>query len=568
MRSFSSSDDSPPSSVSPQPSTASANTKEIDSSQSTTTSGVTQEESSSLSATAVSTPGLTASYSQSTSPSSVFGTLCQPIDLAQPVNSYQHQQQPSDGLSVDCASEFDVNEAAKRLSMATSDPIDSTVSGEDKTTKKSSKEISESALRFHANYQRHPKPPYPYTGMVIHAIYSAPEKCLTLSGVSHKLQEMFDFFKGTYKGWKDSVRHNLSHNACFVKGGRSTDPDSKGNLWYVDISKAPLNCFKLQDTPVARRGNWAQDLHVQLGVPEIHVPSKKRTVSADTRELSCVVNRDRNETSSVYSDDVFSSSSPESDSSYPVPLSITPISTVSEEFPSASYNESLTETREPALFSDTSFEDQAAGPIRPGKASRQSKRFNPTWSRRNKDDLMKSIARKAAKTTSLNKDETTKQNPSTLYQFQHYLPSQAYPHPQYSQQLSHQPQYFPEPSLYHQQFSRWNSYDQLSQFQPPVYQTAYPWLPTYDRQQQYYPGYQYFPGQPEEYSQCSYPFSSWNHASYQEPYYQQTADDLATAMKVLSQQQGPVDLSFSEEPKQDSPEDKPLIKEEDGSPVF
>ncbi|XP_061175595.1 forkhead box protein H1-like [Saccostrea echinata] len=579
MRSFSSSDDSPPSSVSPQPPTPSLLSikseeviKEADSTshcpQSTTTSNVTQENSSSSSGKDVSTSGLTAPYSRSasTSLSSVLGTLCQPIDLASTVTSYQHHHQSGDSLSVDCTSEFDVNEAAKRLSMATSDPLDQTTSGEDKTTKKkSSKEISDSAVRFHANYQRHPKPPYPYTGMVIHAIYSAPEKCLTLSGVNHKLEEMFDFFKGSYKGWKDSVRHNLSHNACFVKGGRSVNPDSKGNLWHVDISKAPMNCFKLQDTPVARQGNWAQDLHVQLGVPEIHVPSKKRTVLAiaDTRELSCDVNRDQNETSSVYSDEVFSSSSPESDFSYQAPLSITPISTVSEEYPSAPYNESLTETREPALFSDTSFEDQAAGPIKTGKISRQSRRYNPAWNKTNKDDLMKSIARKAAKKTSLLLDDTATQNLSPLYQSQHYLPTQAYPHLQCSPQFYQQQQYIPEPSLYHQPFNRVSGYDHSSQLQPPLYQSAYPWLPTYDSQQQYYPGYQYFPGQPGEYSQYSHPFSSWNHASYQEPYFQQTTDDLATAMKVFYQQQGPVDLSYSEEPKQDAPKDSLHIKDDD-----
>lgn len=35
--------------------------------------------------------------------------------------------------------------------------------------------------------------------------------------ILHEISVLFPFFKGHYKGWKDSVRHNLSLNDCFIK---------------------------------------------------------------------------------------------------------------------------------------------------------------------------------------------------------------------------------------------------------------------------------------------------------------------------------------------------------------
>lgn len=32
-----------------------------------------------------------------------------------------------------------------------------------------------------------------------------------------EISTLFPFFKGNYKGWRDSVRHNLSSYDCFVK---------------------------------------------------------------------------------------------------------------------------------------------------------------------------------------------------------------------------------------------------------------------------------------------------------------------------------------------------------------
>ncbi|KAK2534116.1 hypothetical protein Q9233_004299 [Columba guinea] len=40
---------------------------------------------------------------------------------------------------------------------------------------------------------------------------------LTLAEINDYLMSRFPFFRGAYTGWRNSVRHNLSLNDCFVK---------------------------------------------------------------------------------------------------------------------------------------------------------------------------------------------------------------------------------------------------------------------------------------------------------------------------------------------------------------
>ena len=56
-----------------------------------------------------------------------------------------------------------------------------------------------------------------YIALIVMAINSAPTKKMTLSEIYSFLQQSFPFFRSTYMGWKNSVRHNLSLNECFIK---------------------------------------------------------------------------------------------------------------------------------------------------------------------------------------------------------------------------------------------------------------------------------------------------------------------------------------------------------------
>ncbi|XP_032408128.1 forkhead box protein H1 [Xiphophorus hellerii] len=130
-------------------------------------------------------------------------------------------------------------------------------------TWRTEREKSGSSSGKKKNYQRYPKPPYSYLAMIAMVIQRSPEKKLTLSEILKEISTLFPFFKGNYKGWRDSVRHNLSSYNCFVKVLKDPGkPQGKGNFWAVDLNRIPLDLLKRQNTAVSRQDEtiFAQDL--------------------------------------------------------------------------------------------------------------------------------------------------------------------------------------------------------------------------------------------------------------------------------------------------------------------
>jgi len=82
--------------------------------------------------------------------------------------------------------------------------------------------------------RRQEKPPYSYIALIVMAIQSSPVKRLTLNEIYTFLQQRFPFFRGSYTGWKNSVRHNLSLNECFIKLPKGLGRPGKGHYWTVD----------------------------------------------------------------------------------------------------------------------------------------------------------------------------------------------------------------------------------------------------------------------------------------------------------------------------------------------
>ncbi|KAM4718192.1 forkhead box protein H1 [Anableps anableps] len=145
-------------------------------------------------------------------------------------------------------------------------------------TWRSEREKSGSNSGKKKNYQRYPKPPYSYLAMIAMVIQRSPEKKLTLSEILKEISTLFPFFKGNYKGWRDSVRHNLSSYDCFVKVLKDPGkPQGKGNFWAVDLNRIPLELLKRQNTAVSRQDEtiFAQDLApyiLQGHKPESELP--------------------------------------------------------------------------------------------------------------------------------------------------------------------------------------------------------------------------------------------------------------------------------------------------------
>ncbi|XP_058807492.1 forkhead box protein A2-like isoform X2 [Phymastichus coffea] len=97
--------------------------------------------------------------------------------------------------------------------------------------------------------RRQEKPPYSYIALIVMAIQSSPGKRLTLSEIYTYLQQHFPFFRGAYQGWKNSVRHNLSLNECFIKLPKGLGRPGKGHYWTID----PASEYMFEEGSFRRR---------------------------------------------------------------------------------------------------------------------------------------------------------------------------------------------------------------------------------------------------------------------------------------------------------------------------
>ncbi|XP_068605225.1 forkhead box protein F2-like [Brachionichthys hirsutus] len=123
-------------------------------------------------------------------------------------------------------------------------------------TQLSAQPVMESAQNESAKWKkgncglrRPEKPPYSYIALIVMAIQSCPSKRLTLSEIYQFLQAHFPFFRGSYQGWKNSVRHNLSLNECFIKLPKGLGRPGKGHYWTID----PGSEFMFEDGSFRRR---------------------------------------------------------------------------------------------------------------------------------------------------------------------------------------------------------------------------------------------------------------------------------------------------------------------------
>ncbi|XP_042320423.1 forkhead box protein H1-like [Sceloporus undulatus] len=102
-------------------------------------------------------------------------------------------------------------------------------------------------------YKRHPKPPYSYLALIALVIQRAPQKRLKLAQILTEIQHLFPFFTEGYQGWKDSIRHNLSSNRCFLKE-ETNNGKGKRNFWRVDVEQIPPGLLRRQNTRAPRLG--------------------------------------------------------------------------------------------------------------------------------------------------------------------------------------------------------------------------------------------------------------------------------------------------------------------------
>ncbi|KAH3834224.1 uncharacterized protein LOC127878409 [Dreissena polymorpha] len=95
--------------------------------------------------------------------------------------------------------------------------------------------------------QEEPKPNHSYIGLIAMAILSARDQKLVLSDIYQWILDNYSYFRTRGPGWRNSIRHNLSLNDCFVKAGRSAN--GKGHYWAIH----PANIEDFQKGDFRRR---------------------------------------------------------------------------------------------------------------------------------------------------------------------------------------------------------------------------------------------------------------------------------------------------------------------------
>lgn len=105
------------------------------------------------------------------------------------------------------------------------------------------------ARKVTSGLRRPDKPPYSYIALIVMAIQNSPTRRSTLSEIYRFLQARFQFFRGSYQGWKNSVRHNLSLNECFIKLPKGMGRAGKGHYWTID----PASEYMFEEGSFRRR---------------------------------------------------------------------------------------------------------------------------------------------------------------------------------------------------------------------------------------------------------------------------------------------------------------------------
>lgn len=133
--------------------------------------------------------------------------------------------------------------------VATSANVDSDKTTSPGTVKRTSTSSSTN------NSQLLAKPSPTYIALIAEVILSSPSKTLNLAAIYRAMEERFPHIRSRGPGWRNSVRHNLSVNDCFVKVSRCED--GRGHYWGVH--QAHLRNFEQGDFKQYRRARGRRE---------------------------------------------------------------------------------------------------------------------------------------------------------------------------------------------------------------------------------------------------------------------------------------------------------------------
>ena len=81
-------------------------------------------------------------------------------------------------------------------------------------------------ISYHSNYNScQVKPPFSYIAMISKAILESAEGRLLLCDIYSYIRGHYSYYRksndSSNRAWRNSIRHNLSLNECFIKCGRA-----------------------------------------------------------------------------------------------------------------------------------------------------------------------------------------------------------------------------------------------------------------------------------------------------------------------------------------------------------
>ncbi|XP_071251166.1 forkhead box protein J2 isoform X1 [Salvelinus alpinus] len=120
------------------------------------------------------------------------------------------------------------------------------------------------------------KPPHSYATLIAMAIGAAPSRKLSLNDIYMWISDMFPYYSRSGRGWKNSIRHNLSLNKCFRKVPRPQSDPGKGSYWMMD---GPSEPNPLRGT---KRPYPAEEEEGSIQVPNVSVMQAEKQHSPQT----------------------------------------------------------------------------------------------------------------------------------------------------------------------------------------------------------------------------------------------------------------------------------------------